>query len=329
MVTGQISFRPCSSNTLKRKKVRSMENSEYTISYSVVLGNNNDKKDIAHALQASCPGSNPGVRTSSVFLQKKLNDYLGLLLLERKNKYWFNRVTVWLRDFVSAVDPENIAQVTKYLQKLQEKYHPNTYRKIYFQIRRFLRDGLNLCYLNTVRLPRVDNPPVKIITSEDIKQTLDYFSNLKYYLKNRAFVLLMSSSGLRPSEGFQLTREDIDLENRKIYVRVDATHHTKTGKSRIAFFDKKTQFALQRYLRYNNSKKLFNQSLLARTFGKSPVKIKEFRKFFSQEATRRNMNQFAKEKILGHSLGGNVDAMHYCNLTESELHRIYDETFKN
>ena len=39
-----------------------MSNDNYTMSFNV--GISEGEKDIAYALQASCPGSNPGVRTS-------------------------------------------------------------------------------------------------------------------------------------------------------------------------------------------------------------------------------------------------------------------------
>ena len=39
------------------------ENSKYSIAYEFEFGGYG-KKDIAYALQASCPGSNPGVRNS-------------------------------------------------------------------------------------------------------------------------------------------------------------------------------------------------------------------------------------------------------------------------
>ena len=43
------------------------ENSKYSIAYEFEFGGYG-KKDIAYALQASCPGSNPGVRTSLYYL---------------------------------------------------------------------------------------------------------------------------------------------------------------------------------------------------------------------------------------------------------------------
>jgi integrase/recombinase XerD len=246
------------------------------------------------------------------------------LLLEQKNKHWMRRVSIWLNDFVSTVDIENIAQVTDYLQKLQEKYHPNTYRKIYFQIRRFLQSQ-NLTYLDRVRLPRVINSPVKIVTENDIKQAIVYFSKTRNFLKYRAFILLASSSGLRPSEMTQLQTSDIDLDKRTVFVRNDAMHHTKTNCARVSFFDERTQGILKRYIAQRGGKRLFNGSSVGRDFGKAPIRAKDCRKYFSQEFTRRNGNQAVKEILLGHSSNNSVDSMHYLALSEEDLKQIYDK----
>jgi integrase len=135
---------------------------------------------------------------------EKLKEYIGLLRLEQKSKHWLLCVNTWLNDFVANVDVSDVVQVTEYLQKLQKEMNPVTYKKRFYQIRRFLRESLELNYLERVRLPRVSTPPVKIVTNEDIKNTIVFFSNSKFYLRYRAFILLMSSSGIRSGEAWQL-----------------------------------------------------------------------------------------------------------------------------
>jgi integrase len=259
--------------------------------------------------------------------QEKLKQYLGLLALEQKSKHWLSCVNKWLNEFVQSVDVQNVSQVTEYLKNLQDKMHPVTYKKEFYQIRRFLRESLELNYLDKIRLPRVNAPLVKIVTNEDIRKTVEYFSNSKFYLRYRAFILLMSSSGLRPSEAWQLKLEDIDFVNRKIYIRVDAKHHTKTGKARVAFFNEKTQFVLERYIKQNKNRRIFNESHFSRAFRHAPLRVKEFRKFFSQEWTRRNGNHAVKEILMGHAQSS-VDAQHYLALSEEDLKRIYDKVME-
>jgi integrase/recombinase XerD len=181
--------------------------------------------------------------------------------------------------------------------------------------------------LDKVRFHRIALAPVKIVTDEDIKKTLNYFSNSRNHLRYRALILFARSSGLRPSEIFQLTLNDLDLENRIVYVRNDSTHHTKTGKSRVSFFDDRAKFALLRYIKFNRGKKLFNESIMMRAFRNAPLRMKDFRKYFSQEWTRRNGNHAVKEILLGHS-NNSVDSMHYLALSEEDLKQIYDKVIK-
>lgn len=305
---------------LRKKGEEESMNDNYSIIYEI--------ENKYEGSGASDSGSNPD---RSVILQKqqeKLEEYYNLLLLEQKTGKWNRRVKCWLGDFISSCNVYDVSEVTNYLKNLQERYSTVSYRKQFYQIRRFLRESIEVNYLDKIRLPRVVSNPVKIVTSEDINKTIEYFyKDKKHFLRFRAIIMLLSSSGLRPSELFQLKREDIDLENRIVYVRVDKEHHTKTGNSRITFFTERTKQVLQLYLKSNKNRVLFNESTTERAFLNSPLKVKEFRKFFSQEATRKNMNQAVKERLLGHSLNG-VDNLHYLSLSDEDLKRVYDQTFK-
>ena len=221
---------------------------------------------------------------------------------------------------------EDIGQVTAYLQNLQDKYHPNTYRKIYFQIRRFLQSQ-NLTYLDKVKLPRIIHSQVKQVTGQDVKQAIAHFSNSRNYLRYRAFIELAYASGLRPSELVQLTPAEIDLENRIVYVRNDLQFHTKTNKARVSFFDKRTQSILRLYLKKNKHRKLWNASSIARSWKGIAIHPKDLRKGFSQRASDLNLNSEYKARIMGHALNG-VDNQHYLGEVSIEkLHKAYDDAF--
>ena len=146
---------------------------------------------------------------------------------------------------------------------------------------------------------------------------------MKHFARLKAFVLIMATSGMRDKEAFQLTLSDLDLLNNKIYVRCDKNHTQKTGQERIVFITDNAKHCLEKYIKQNKNRKLFNQSTLTRAFNKAPIRMKDLRKYFSSEWIRRNGNQAVKEIIMGHSINGNVDLQHYLALSEKDLYEVY------
>jgi len=59
------------------------------------------------------------------------------------------------------------------------------------------------------------------------------------------------------------------------------------------------------------------------------VKIKDFRKYFSQEWDRRGGPTSIKKILRGHSLKGDVDLMHYNAQSPEDLKKIYDKVMSN
>jgi integrase/recombinase XerD len=271
------------------------------------------------ALQASCPGSNPGVRTNTIDFSENLRKYLDRLSIEGKSKKWEKSVSKWLQDFIKNIQDMNEREIIDYLKDLQSKYNSVTYRKRYYQIRRYLSESCGIDILSKVRLPPVSSPIVKNVRPEDIKNAIAEFHKDRGYHKFRAFILLGASSGLRPSEIFALTWQDIDLENRKVTV-----NRSKTGKARIAFFDLKAQTALKQLIYHYGKGKPFPQTAIARRFCKSELKPKQCRKFFSQEWSRRGGPTDIKKILMGHSFHNDVDLQHYNYQSEDDLKKIYD-----
>ena len=102
---------------------------------------------------------------------------------------------------------------------------------------------------------------------------------------------------------------------------------TKTKKSRISFFTEYTKEVLIEYLGYFNHsrlKELFPQKWIERKFKDAPIQVKDLRKFFSQEWDRRGGSTSIKKILMGHSLKGDVDLMHYNYQSEEDLKKIYD-----
>lgn len=92
---------------------------------------------------------------------------------------------------------------------------------------------------------------------------------------------------MRGEELYQLTPNDIDLDQRIVHINHNPLNGqtTKTRRSRISFFNADAQKALSEYLEYFNNgdglEVLFGHSHLFPIFKDSPVKIKDLRKFFS------------------------------------------------
>jgi site-specific recombinase XerC len=87
-----------------------------------------------------------------------------------------------------------------------------------FQLRRFLT-FLKIDWAKDITLPA--DPyynPIRI-TSDKIKETLDYFKQDDTFIRLKAVMLLGCSSGLRSTEIYDLTEDDIVLNQNKIIIR--------------------------------------------------------------------------------------------------------------
>jgi integrase/recombinase XerD len=60
-------------------------------------------------------------------------------------------------------------------------------------------------------------------------------------------------------------------------------------------------------------------------FKGAPIRVKDLRKFFSQEWDRRGGPTSIKKILMGHSMRGDVDLMHYNCQSEEDLKKIYDK----
>ena len=175
----------------------------------------------------------------------------------------------------------------------------------------------------------------KYIKREDISDTLAYFKDNDYYIQLKSLILLGISSGLRAEELYQLNLDDIDLENRIVNINHNPQNgqSTKTKYSRISFFDDKAKQVLSEYLPYFNSdihlRLLFSQSHITRLFRDAPIQVKDLRKFFSQEWDRSGGPTSIKKILMGHSLKGDVDLMHYNAQSPEDLKKIYDKVMNN
>jgi len=217
----------------------------------------------------------------------------------------------------------------QYFNKLQRECSVSYYKKQMYQILKYLKH-LKCDWVEEIQLPR--NPvytPIRF-SSNDIKNTISFFQNTTHLLQIRALILLGVTSGLRAEELYQLNPEDINLQKRIVRVNHNPENGqtTKTQHSRVSFFTPKTQSVLQKYLLYYNNEctysRLFPQTTLTRLFSTAPIRVKHLRKYFSQEWDRQGGPTSIKKLLMGHSLKGDVDLMHYNFQSEEDLKRIYD-----
>jgi len=136
-----------------------------------------------------------------------------------------------------------------FLQHIKGQCSISRYRKQFYQIRKFLT-YLKVDWLDNVEVPHEPQCSIKRIGLAKLRDALDYFSGHDRFIQIRALLLLGATSGLRAEELYQLRPKDIDLEQRIVYVnhKPENGQTTKTKKSRISFFNKETQDALQEYI---------------------------------------------------------------------------------
>jgi integrase/recombinase XerD len=260
----------------------------------------------------------------------QLEEYLCLRKVEGLTNKWVNTIKVNIENYLNTYKWKiNKKQTLDYLLKLSKKYSTSTYIKKVYQIRKFL-NYLNIEWSKDIIPPPKPNYLPKRITEDYIQKALEYFKDNIYNIQIKSLIYLGITSGLRSEELYQLTLDDIDLDNRIIYINHNPENKqtTKTKTSRISFFNEDAKRELIEYLKYFNNncrlKCLFNQSHISRLFRYSSIKVKDLRKFFSQEWDRRGGPTSIKKILMGHSLKGDVDLMHYNCQSEEDLKKIYD-----
>jgi integrase/recombinase XerD len=217
-----------------------------------------------------------------------------------------------------------------YFKLIKEKYAVASYKKQMYQIIKFLT-YLGVDWAKDIELPSDPVYYPKRVSQEMINQTLSYFDGHQYFKQIKALVLLGASSGMRAEEMYQLNPEDIDIENGIVHINHNPTNGqtTKTRRSRVSFFTKEARDALSEYFNFfhNGSglERLFSQTHIIHLFRNAPIRSKDLRKAFSQEWDRRGGPTSIKKILMGHSLKGDVDLMHYNCQSEEDLKRIYDK----
>ena len=257
--------------------------------------------------------------------ENKLSEYIDIIRLAGVSEKHIKEVNRFLIRYLRHVKNQIEKSVSiRYFNTLKDRYSTSSYRKEVYQILKFLR-YLKCDWIDEIKLPPKPTYYPKYISKESIDATLGHFKNDNYYTRFKSLILLGLDSGMRAEELYQLTNEDINLNDRIVHINHNPNNDqsTKTKMSRISFFTEGTNQALIEYFEFFNNNKtlttLFPQSWIERQFRDTPIRVKHLRKYFSQEWDRRGDPTPIKKILMGLSLRNDVDLMHYNAQSEEDL----------
>ena len=269
----------------------------------------------------------------SKVLQEKLDEFLKLRMIEGLGERWLYHVRAFIVEYLKALDYDiDYNKTLEYLSQLQKRTSTTSFRKRTYQIRKYLA-YLKVDWANSINPPPEPQYLPKRISSDAIKDTLSHYQDNEYFLQIKAIILLGTTSGMRAEELYQLTLDDINLDTRTVMINHNPNNgqSTKTKCSRISFFTQESKQALSEYIEFyqnnNGLKCLFSQTHIERLFrnGKASIQVKDLRKYFSQQWDRLGGPTSIKKILMGHSLKGDVDLMHYNCQSEEDLKKIYNK----
>lgn len=151
----------------------------------------------------------------------------------------------------------------------------------------------------TVRMPRVEQKRMEVLSRDDVRQVLRVCG-----IRDRALVMTLIDSGLRRGEALALDWKDVDLQTGAVHVR-----RGEGGKARVTYVGAKTRRTLLRWGGGHRSSPIFPlttsgaTTLMARLSRKSGVHITfhKCRRTFATWALRAGMDLFSLQRLLGHS----------------------------
>ena len=219
----------------------------------------------------------------------KLEEFIKIRFLSGISPRLYKEIKRILSHYLRYVDNKiNKKRSLEYFAYLKDNKSISYYRKQVYQILKFLK-YLGASWTDEIILPPEPYYMPIRISKEEINKTLNYFKNHSLYLRYKSLILLGCYSGLRAEELYQLRPCDISLEERTIYFNHNPKDNqsTKTGRSRISFFNNETKIVLEKYLNYfndgNHLKVLYPRTRIEKQFKNKSIRVKHLRKYFSQE----------------------------------------------
>lgn len=276
--------------------------------------------------------------TNEKELNEQLNNYVSYLRTGDKSEKYVDNKERAIKSFLESIDYDVTEQSTiEYLVSLNEKYENKRTRKNKIQhIRGFLVSHLGLSWAESIEMP---NPPRtgknKNVNVGDIEKQLQRFKEAntgeKSKVSAKVAYLIGASTGLRASQIYRLDRDQINLDERTIYLPED-----KNNLSRRVIFNKQTREAIERYDKYlkeyreqngkdNSDSYIPSLAYLRRnTEGKTKIHLKDTRNFFVQYWKSQGGDTEDRRELMGR-LKNDIDRMHYRNQDLDALRESYDE----
>ena len=194
--------------------------------------------------------------------------------------------------------------------------------------------------MQRVQLLKNDRTPQEYMEDDEVERLLRIFDK-SYFSEHRdsTIILLLLDTGMRIGECLQITIDDLDMNERTIYLPAE---NTKGRKGRYVFFSLKTARTLHRWLRFKD--RYTDSMLLFPVKAGTPLEVRSFegnfRKYLNRSKIDKDLsphalrNNFAKRcimagmdlytlsRILGHS-SVTVTEKAYLDLTDRDLRRCY------
>ncbi|WP_346913399.1 tyrosine-type recombinase/integrase [Clostridium sp.] len=189
-----------------------------------------------------------------------------------------------------------------------------------------------------VQLLKNDRKPQDFISDDDFIKLIKALNTSKYHeYRDYVLIQLLIDTGMRIGETLQILTEDIDINNRCIYLQAE---NTKSKKERNVFFSVELSKELRGWLQYKD--RYVDSEYLFCTSSGNTLDIRSLEKNFRQYGQRISIslhphqlrNNFAKRflmaggniytlsKILGHS-SVTVTEKAYLDLTDADIKQSY------
>lgn len=177
-----------------------------------------------------------------ILSQSKNPETLKKKSLSLFRKWFFERFKEKALSEVSRRDVEKTVELV-----LSEGFAPRTAQHVLALIKSFYSRAVAWGFVKEnpakgVRVPRFDNRRTRFLTYEEAQKLLEECRR-RETPRNRIYSLVLTalSTGMRAGELFNLTWQDVDFEQKIIYIR-----DTKSGKNRIAFMSEELEQELRK-----------------------------------------------------------------------------------
>ena len=167
-----------------------------------------------------------------------MEEYLDIFELSGVTKKHIKEVRRFLENYLEGIE-NKVEKTTSiyYFKQPQDRYSIASYRKQLYQLLKFL-NHFHVEWISEIKPPADPIYYPKRISKKDIDDTLHRLKDCKHFKQVKAIILLATSSGMRPTEIYQIKRDDIDIENRVVHINhnPDNGQSTKTERSRVTFY---------------------------------------------------------------------------------------------